>query len=335
MKKHKKLSIKTIIAALSVLVLLYPATVHAAPVSLSLSSTASSVQKDAQFAVTVNVGTTGSVIDALARVTYDSSKLSVVGVADYTSSPLLTDGPSGGSGNGYYTVDRTVSPGSTTYPTGSFTIARLTFRALGDSGTTTVGISASDSSVGDANDPANAHAPLSASGVTINLQPPAAPATAPNPGTASPTTPASRSSYTPEGETRAPTTVPVVSETPSADPALVASELVEVNTGGTGQVDGQAHESGVAMEPKMTTLTYALLGAAGVLFVLTGIFTMRFLKEHLAQKVVNSVGVNPAQDAGNFMNQSVVVAKKNLNIQAPSDLKVPQPSDVIEPSKEQ
>lgn len=159
-----------------------PLSVNAAPVSVSLSSSAGSVQQGSSFEVTVVVNTSGQVSDAQVKVTWNPSQLSYLS-ANYSGTPLTEDLGSG-SGSGYYTADRYKLGGP--YPSGSFNLVRLTLAAVGSSGNATIGISSSESSVGDAVT-AGSHSPLSTSGVSVTLTaPPASSQTPASPGTVVP-----------------------------------------------------------------------------------------------------------------------------------------------------
>ena len=190
------LLILVFVGALSVL----PAS--AAPVSIALSSSASSVLQNSTFVVTATVNTSGEVSDALVRVNYDSSKISYIS-ASYSGYPLDQDFGSQ-AGPNYYIADRYKL--GAPFPSGSVSVVRLTFRASVSSGSTTLNVDTGASTVGNAAT-AQPHTPLTANGVTVNFTAPPAPASTPAP-TTTPNTSSPDSSSSPSSNTSTPQNQP-------------------------------------------------------------------------------------------------------------------------------
>lgn len=175
----KNLSAGLLTALLLTSILPTPKTQAISAVSLAVRASTSSVTIGGEVTMTISVNTAGSATDARVRVSYDTVRLSFVS-ADFTGLPLNQDF---GSGNftGYYLIDRGAF---SSFPSGNFDIARITFRA-NQSGTAVVSIENAESSVGSA-DPADngaAHAPQTAGSTSISVTDP--PANTPAPSSAS------------------------------------------------------------------------------------------------------------------------------------------------------
>lgn len=138
----------------------------AASVSNTMTPTSQTVSTGTNITVTVttNAGTNHVLTDEL-RVTFDETKLQFVS-ADYTGSPLDTDTPQAGAFVGYYQISRYAL---STHPTGSFTLAKLTFKVLGTSGTTTLGYDPANSSVFVQEDSGASNALATVAGSTFTL----------------------------------------------------------------------------------------------------------------------------------------------------------------------
>lgn len=260
------------------LVMLVPVRASAAAVTISLASTASSVQQGDSFQVTVNVSTSGVVSDVLTRVTFDSSKLSLV-TTSYSGSPLTEDFGSGG-GNGYYTIDRYKL--GAPFPSGTFKLATLTFSAIASGSSTTVNIASANSSVGDGNT-GQPHSPLSVSGVNITLtSPPSAPtATPPSPGTARPASSNQPAQYTPptnsdESANNAETTeLETVESTDLPEPS---PESLAQNPEGPSEVileESHSHDEDSDISPKVAIGLAVVFVIGGITFVVLKYFRGR------------------------------------------------------------
>lgn len=139
----------------------------AATVSNTYSPATQTVQTGSNVTITIttNAGTSQVLTDQL-RVTFDSSKLQYVSV-DYTGSPLDTDAPDAGIGTNYFQISRyTLNP----KPTGNFILAKLTFKALATTGTTSLAYDATNSSVyvQEDNGAANALATVTGTSLTFD-----------------------------------------------------------------------------------------------------------------------------------------------------------------------
>lgn len=162
---------------------------------------------------------------AQARVTYDQTKLSFRSIS-YSGSPLTTDTPDTRGGNGYYLVSRfkTGQP----YPSGNFVLARITFEALEDSGSASLGIATGTSLVFDEATSSNILGSLT--GVSVNLSAPASSPQPPSPGTQNP----SSGSQTPpnnQDNNGQPTAVVKVSDNQAKAAAdKTMDEAIEINS---------------------------------------------------------------------------------------------------------
>lgn len=157
--------------------------VSAAAVTMSLSSSAANVQKGGTFTVDVRVNSgSAQYMDASARVNYNPSQLSLTSTSIVASG--MSEGPSVGSGAGYYNFD--IIKLGAPFPSGNSAVFRLTFQAVGSSGSTP--ISLSDASMSDAGSPPPATHSVSVQGVSIGLQAPPSAGQPANPGTTVPPT---------------------------------------------------------------------------------------------------------------------------------------------------
>lgn len=154
-------------ALLLSITMLLPAQVSAANVQMNLASSASTVVEGDTFNVSVRLvlGSSQS-FDALATVSYDSSKVQYLS-ADYSpSSEYGSAGPDDGPiNNSSYRVDGWFEKKTAT---GTVTIATLRFKALTSSGSTN--FSLSDADVSDAASPPPAEHSVSTSGVSVSFK---------------------------------------------------------------------------------------------------------------------------------------------------------------------
>lgn len=139
---------------------------HAASVTDSYSPSTRTVATGQNLSMTVitNAGSSHVLTDQL-RVTFNASKLQFVSIS-YSGTPLDTDAPDAGSGAGYYQISRYTLG---TKPTGSFTLATITFKALASTGSDAVGYDAANSSVYLQEDGGAANALTSVSGATYTF----------------------------------------------------------------------------------------------------------------------------------------------------------------------
>lgn len=136
MKYFKKLAVA---AATLAFALLPSSSVFAHSCSLTLSSNAGKVAKDASFVVSVRLTASSPINVVQAYVTYDSSKVSLQ--SEEFPAPWSNATPENIKGNGYYQISRyrTQNEADTT------TVARLTFRALKSGDTASFGITGANS----------------------------------------------------------------------------------------------------------------------------------------------------------------------------------------------
>jgi hypothetical protein len=113
---------------------LFPIAAHAASASMSLSGSGS-VSPGAEFVVAVYMNGGGnSVYGVQADIDYSTSKLQYVGIS-YSGSGFSIPAPNNGGGSGLVSIaNGTVSPIS-----GGALVATITFKALGTSGSTSLG----------------------------------------------------------------------------------------------------------------------------------------------------------------------------------------------------
>lgn len=120
----------------------------AASATISISPTAVGVTQGSSTVVTVNINAAANNITAAqACVSYDTSKIQLTNT-DYTTSPLGTTTPSGGTDcpAGQIQLSRYTLP---PFPNGTFALAKLTFKALVAGGTTTVSVNNGSSYIYD------------------------------------------------------------------------------------------------------------------------------------------------------------------------------------------
>ena len=203
--------------------ILAPMSAYAAgSATLDLSASAASAVEQSNFTITVSTTASVQVNTTETYLTYDASKVSLVGSPDYTSSPFNSDGPSSTSGTGYILMNRIVlSAGQS----GTLFITRLTFKALGNSGSVAFNITKAQSDVHESASP-NADILTSVSGANVALTaiPAAAPAAAPSTGSpkVNPTPPKSgtpAAPTTPVKLTPATSLTPDPGTLPAAQPA--------------------------------------------------------------------------------------------------------------------
>lgn len=177
---------------------------YAATGSLTLTSNANTVAQGNGFTLTLTANTDAAITIAQAKVTFDPSQVSYQGV-DYSGSPFVNDSPEAGSGNGYVVVSRfkTGQP----YPSGSNVVAKLSFKALADSGNASISVTKNGSALfaaADASDILSSvnTATISLQGTATTPPPPAAPS--PNPSSPTGST-SSTTTNTKNGATPTPT----------------------------------------------------------------------------------------------------------------------------------
>ncbi len=132
MHKHKLPKILIIVGVLlSVLLTHFLSFASAETGTIALSSSASSVTVGNTFVVTVTANTDAAVTIAQSRLTYNPGAVVVENV-DYAGSPFNNDTPDASSGSGYVLMSR--YKGAPPFPNGSSLVAKITFRAIKDSG---------------------------------------------------------------------------------------------------------------------------------------------------------------------------------------------------------
>lgn len=247
------------------------ARVSAANVTMSLSSSAANVQKDGAFTVDVRVNAGSSqYMDASARVTYNPSQLSLVSTAILASG--MSEGPSVGSGAGYYTFDL-IKLGAP-FPTGNSAVFRLTFKAIADSGSASIGLS--NAIMSDAGSPPPATHTVSVQGVSVGLQAPPAAGQPVNPGT---TVPPSRN--TSNGNTTAVTGPATDPNTNQATPITDTAAVEAVNEENTEAADAynaslaSSTSSGGLKKKLPITLILGLAGVAVIALVFQAYLVLR------------------------------------------------------------
>ncbi len=202
--------------------LLSSKTSAAGTATLSLSPSSGSYQVNNTFDVTVMVNSGSETINAAqAKLTYDAAKLEYVGVSKPNSN--FPDGPySGGSG-----VVTVAGYGPGTF-TGDQFFAKVTFKVLVGSGTTTIGISTTDSYVIRVPDFVDILGSTSGGTYTLTAPPVVTPPTTNPPAT----TPPSSTTKTPSTSTSAPTvtttdiTAPKISGVSVTDVSYKAATIV-------------------------------------------------------------------------------------------------------------
>jgi hypothetical protein len=163
-------------------------TAYAASGTMSLSAASGSLQQGSSTVVTVQVSAGTDITAAQACVSYDSSKLSLTNT-DYSGTPLDATTPSSASTDcsaGQVQIGRY---SLTSHPSGNFTLARLTFKALASSGSNALTIG-SKSFLYDntASDPPGILNLDGSTGTTISFTAIPSPEPSPSPSSPAPTT---------------------------------------------------------------------------------------------------------------------------------------------------
>ncbi len=141
----------------------FPLAAHAESGSISLVSSSNSVTVGTTFDVTVNASTDAAVSTVQSKISYNASAVSLQGI-DYTGSPFVNSLPDSSSGNGSIFISRfTVPP----FPTGNVMVAKLTFKALSDTGN--AGITSDKNASGLYSGSTGQNILSSSGNVTVNL----------------------------------------------------------------------------------------------------------------------------------------------------------------------
>ena len=264
-RKSTQLFIKVAASVALLLGTLWPAAAAyaASSASISLSPSASSVVKDTNFVITVQVTTNFAFNAAEAHVTFDASKVNYISPPDYSGSPLGTDSPGAGAGAGYVHISRGAF--GTPAPAGTVLLAKLNFKALTDTGSAAFAIDKSQSDVYDPGTNTDVLASVSGTSVSFAPVPAAAPSPAPTSGSPKVTAPATGA----KAATPAATTVklaPGTSLTP--DPGPVAAQPVAADVTPT-----KVSVAVASTTKKKSLVTSALIGI-GILAVLAALGTV-------------------------------------------------------------
>ncbi len=108
----------------------FPLPVHAETASIALVPNSTSVTVGTTFEVTVNATSDSPVSTVQSKITYNATAVSMQSI-DYAGSPFTTSLPDSATNNGSIFISRfTVPP----FPTNNIFIAKITFKALKDTG---------------------------------------------------------------------------------------------------------------------------------------------------------------------------------------------------------
>lgn len=309
-----------------ILILLFPVKISAANVAISLSSPASTVQKNAIFKVDVRLSTgSATILDALARVNFNSTQLTLQEVSYSPSSDWGIEGPNAQSGTGYYQID-VITNGST--PSGNLTLVQLTFRALDSNGNTAITISPEQpniTEVGDGTDPVNPHS-VTVQGISIKL--------APTPSASQPVSPGT---VLPQDESGVPARSGGSLDADNNQAEIIDDEaellaLNEENIETSAEVDSRINENlstfiDSEQKPINTILLFALLGLAiGVLGYIAYIIVKK-LKNNKNKSTEETTNKNKSD-----LDKNEITAEKLKNIKGPD---IPDAGSVVEPKNDQ